>query len=265
MNTGRNFNVSKNGNNTDFKLLPEDVGGAHYAYPLSEADTVFGFYIYIPGGYEESPVNYPLLVFLHGDGEQGNSAENIDVLDFVLIHGPPFLISQREWNPSYPMIVVSPQCHDEIWQSEKIDEFIRYVADNFRVDRSRIYLTGLSGGGDGIYRYLAETGNRSPVAAAVVICGEANTCDARKVRRPVWIFHGALDDVVPLQTAVEMKENLINTPEVKLTVYPDIDHGSWYVTYDSTGIGTESEYYDPFDISIYDWMLKYSLSEDNKE
>ena len=122
-------------------------------------------------------------------------------------------------------------------------------------------MTGLSGGGDGIYRYLAETGDMSLVAAAVTICGEGNVAEAKKARVPIWIFHGALDDVVPLQNAIEMKEGFSNVPEARLTVYPDIDHGGWHNTYDLTGMGTESKEYDPFDISIYDWLLTYSLSE----
>jgi predicted peptidase len=193
---------------------------------------------------------------------RGNSSEDATVLDLVLIHGPPYLIHEGRWNPTYPMIVVSPQCHDEYWQVKKVDEFIRYILRYYRVNQSRIYMTGLSGGGDGIYRYLAEMGDRSLVAAAVVICGEGNPDEAKKARVPVWIFHGAFDDVVPLQTAIEMKEAFTNVPEAKLTVYPDIDHGGWHNTYDLTGMGTESKEYAPFDISIYDWLLMYSLSEE---
>jgi predicted peptidase len=160
------------------------------------------------------------------------------------------------------MLVVSPQCHDKFWQTQKVDDFIRYIIKNYRVNTRRIYMTGLSGGGDGIYRYLAETGNRSLVAAAVVICGEGTVAQARKARVPVWIFHGAFDDIVPVQAAIEMKEGFTNVPEAKLTIYPDVDHGGWHSTYDLTGMGTESKENDPFDISIYDWLLTYTLSEE---
>jgi len=256
------FRIVKNNNFSELKSLPRDTGGKHLAYSLGKTDAPYGFYIYIPAGYEQSSGNYPLLVFLHGDGEQGNSSEDAAILDLVLIHGPPFLIDNGRWGPNYPMIVVSPQCHNEYWQPKKVDKFIRYITKNYRVNQSRVYLTGLSGGGDGIYRYLAETGNRSLVAAAVVICGEGTAVEARKARVPIWIFHGAFDDVVPLQTAIEMKEAFSNVPEVKLTVYPDIGHGGWHNTYDLTGMGTESEEYDPYDVSIYDWLLSYKLSEE---
>jgi len=258
----QDFTIIKNTGFSDLESLPADTGGEHSSYILGVTEAPYGFFIYIPAGYEQTAATYPLLVFLHGDGEQGDSSKDAGVLDLVLIHGPPYLIHEGRWGPTYPMLVVSPQCHDKYWQTDKVDDFIRYIVKNYRVNQNRIYMTGLSGGGDGIYRYLAETGNKSLVAAAVVICGEGNAAEAKKARVPVWIFHGAFDDVVPLQTAIDMKEGFINVPEVKLTVFPDVDHGGWHSTYDLSGMGTESKDYDPFDISIYDWLLTYSLSEE---
>jgi predicted peptidase len=257
-----NFRIIKNNDFSDLKSLPADTGGKHLAYTLGETDAPNGFFIYIPAGYEQSTASYPLLVFLHGDGEQGNSAEDAKVLDLVLIHGPPYLIHEGRWNPTYPMLVVSPQCHDEYWHAKKVDDFIRYIIKNYRVNQNRIYMTGLSGGADGIYRYLAETGSRSLVAAAVAICGDGTAAQAKEARVPVWIFHGEFDDVVPVQTAIEMKEGFSNVPETRLTIYPGVDHGGWHNTYDLTGMGTESKKYDPYDISIYDWLLSFSLSEE---
>ncbi len=256
------FRIVKNNDFSDLESLPADTGGKHLSYRLGETDAPYGFFIYIPAGYEQTSATYPLLVFLHGDGEQGNSSDDAGVIDLVLVHGPPYLINEGRWNPTYPMLVVSPQCHDEFWQAQKVDDFIRYIVKNYRVSKSRIYMTGLSGGGDGIYRYLAKTGNRSLVAAAVIICGEGTVAQARKARVPVWIFHGAFDDIVPVQTAIEMKQSFTNVPEAKLTIYPDVDHGGWHSTYDLTGMGTASKEYDPFDISIYDWLFTYSLSEE---
>jgi predicted peptidase len=241
--------IIKSKDSTDLKALPPDTGGKHSRYILGETKSPYGFYVYIPAGYEQSPGDYPLLIFLHGDGERGNSAENIKTFDYVLFHGPPHLIKNGEWNPPFPMIVASPQCHDKYWQVKKLDEFIRYITEHYRVNQSRIYLTGLSLGGDAIYSYLSETGDRSLIAAAVIISGVGDAALARQIKVPVWI-----------QNALEMKESLRNAPEVKLSVYPDEWHLVWYQTYDSTGVGKTSGKYDPFDTSIYDWLFTYSLS-----
>lgn len=264
MNGCQNYRIVKNSDFSDLKSLPADTGGKHSAHILGETDAPYGFYIYLPTGYEQSSGNYPMLVFLHGAGECGNSSVDAGNIDLVLIHGPPHLIDEGKWAPPYPMVVVSPQCHDEYWQPRKIDEFIRYVMKSYRVNQSRIYLTGFSMGGDGVLGYLTEMGNRSLAAAAVAICGEGNATEAKKAKVPIWIFHGEFDDVVPLQTAIKMAKGFINVPEAKLTVYPNVEHGSWSQTYDLSGMGKESEKYDPYDISMYDWLLTFSLQKDNE-
>ena len=262
MSADQNPRVVKSNDISDLESLPADTGGEHSAHLFGETDAPYGYYIYLPGGYEQGSGRYPVLVFLHGAGECGNSAEDVEALQLVLIHGPPYMIHNGMWTPPCPMIVASPQTDDEYWQARKVDEFIRYVLTNYRANRSRVYMTGLSMGADGIFSYLAETGGRSLVAAAVAICGEGTAAQARKARVPIWLFHGEDDDVVPLQTAVEMKGGFSNVPEVRLTVYPNEAHGTWSETYDLSGMGKQSEKYDPYDISIYDWLLTYSLSKE---
>jgi predicted peptidase len=247
---------------SDLVSLPADGGGKHLAFIQGETASPYGYYIYLPEGYEKSPVNYPTLVFLHGIGECGNSAKDAASLELVLVHGPPHMVDIGEWDPPCPMIVASPQTLVEEWQPEKVDEFIRYITDNYPVNEKRIYITGLSMGGDGVFSYISKMGEKSLVAAAVAICGEGDAEAAENAAVPIWIFHGELDEDVPLQTAKDMVEGFIRAPEVKLTVYPDIEHGAWSETYSSEGMGTESNKYDPFDISIYEWMLMYSLSEE---
>lgn len=260
MSACQKYEVVKNNDFSDLKSLPEDTGGKHLTIHLGESDAPFGFYIYLPAGYEQTTSNYPLLVFLHGSDERGNSSENAGDLDLVYKFGPPQLIENGKWAPPYPMIVVSPQCHDEYWQPKKVDQLIRYLMKNYRVDQRRIYLTGLSMGGGGVYWYLTDMGSKSLVASAVAICGEGNAADASKAKVPLWAFHGEVDDTVPLQRSIEMIEGFSNVPEAKLTVYPNIGHNAWDQTYDLSGMGQESDSYDPYDISIYDWMLTYSLS-----
>ena len=254
--------IIKRSDYSDLKSLPVDTGGDHLAFIQGETDSPYGYYIYLPGGYEQSPIGYPALVFLHGIGECGNSARDIEELELVLVHGPPHMVRSGEWNPPCPMIVASPQTPEEDWPSDKVDEYIRYIIRNYPINEKRIYITGLSMGGDGVYKYISEMGDKSLVAAAVSICGEGNPEAVKNSIVPVWIFHGEFDEDVPLQTAINMAKGFSNAPEVRLTVYPDIAHGGWSETYASTGMGTESSEYDPFDISIYEWMLQYSLAEE---
>ena len=106
--------------------LPADEGGEQTAQPYLSTDAPYGFYIYLPSGYNSNAeARFPLLVFLHGSGEKGNSSTNANTLDLVLRNGPPRLIQKKTWKPPYSTIVVSPQCHENWWDAKKVDALIR--------------------------------------------------------------------------------------------------------------------------------------------
>jgi predicted peptidase len=104
---------------------------------------VFGHFLYTPSGYESDTSNYPLILFMHGYGERGDSRDEAPVLNKVKTWGPPKLIEAGKWNPSYPFIVASPQLVTEYWASDEIHEFIEYLIKKYRINKKRIYVTGL--------------------------------------------------------------------------------------------------------------------------
>ncbi len=134
--------------------LTADTGGVHTPFHLGATNSPYGYFVYLASAYKGAKHQYPLLVFLHGSGEKGNSESNPVILEKVLRNGPPRLIEKMEWNPAHPMIVVSPQCHDGGWNAGKIHGFIQYISRIYRIDESRVYLTGLSMGGFGAFNYL---------------------------------------------------------------------------------------------------------------
>jgi predicted peptidase len=71
MNTDRKNKIIRDDSYSDLKSLPPDTGGKHLANVLGGTDAPYGFYIYLPAGYEQTAATYPMLVFLHGDGEPG--------------------------------------------------------------------------------------------------------------------------------------------------------------------------------------------------
>jgi len=243
--------------------LPQDTGGDHTAYPLTpESKSGFGYYAYTPGGYHDNEMKYPLILFLHGSGQSG-VREFPELLNKVLDHGPPKLIESNNWNPTYPCLVFSPQSGGD-WRAQGVHNIIEYLIDTYRVDTKRIYITGLSMGGRGCWFYEGEKGNESYAAALVPICGRGQPSSVKNlVRTPIWAFHGAEDTVVKPFTnngSFQMVNEInINDPifKAKLTIYPGVGHDSWIRTYDSSGMNTESLEYDPFDMTIYDWMFQF--------
>jgi predicted peptidase len=255
----------KNEMEIDYNILsnlPKDKGGYQTAVYYDSLKNEYGYYVYTPSDYMSNKVVYPLLVFLHGSGERGNSSRDTSVLKKVLLHGPPMLIDKKQWNPRYPMIVVSPQCHEGSWNAEKLHRLFQHLSLKYRVNKNRIYLTGLSMGGFGTFTYLQNYSDTGFVAAAVPICGGGNTLYAKQLMRvPIWAFHGDADPVVNVSRSKDMVMaiNALNPSlKAKLTIFPGIGHNSWACTYDGTGMGTESIAYDAFDMNIYDWMFRYS-------
>ncbi len=244
--------------------LPKDTGGVQRAYFLNSS-IEYGYYIYTPSGYEKNTANYPLLLFLHGSGEKGNSLNDTNSLKKVLVNGPPRLIKYKKWSPKYPMIVLTPQCHEGGWDGKKLHRFLTYIQTKYRINTLRIYLTGLSMGGYGTFSYLAATGDTSYIAAAVPICGGGSTNSASKMTTvPIWAFHGDSDGTVNVSNSINMI-TAINAlkpiVKAKITVYPSVGHDSWSRTYDGSGMGTEKSDYDAFNTSIYDWMFSYTKNK----
>lgn len=246
--------------------LPVDTGGVYMAKPLGSTDAPYGYYVYTPSYYTEiDDVVFPLLIFLHGVGETGNSQENPEILDDILIHGPPKLIDKNKWNPTKPMVVVSPQCHEGWWNADKLKDFVEYILKNYKINVRRIYVTGLSMGGMGTFSYIGTYGDSAWVAAAVPICGSGTLNQAGNFyKTPIWAFHGDADFTVPHQGSMDMVEEINRyhpMVDAKVTIYPGVGHDSWTRTYDGTGMGDESEDYAPFNQDIIDWMLQYERTD----
>ena len=184
---------------------------------------------YLPEGYDGKK-KVPLLLFLHGAGERG------DNLDLVTVHGPPKLIKKGK---KFPFIVISPQCLKGSWgDAAGLDALLDEFISNHAVDESRIYYTGLSMGGYGTWALGGQNPKR--FAALAPICGGGNRIDARQIRKkPVWVFHGAKDSVVPLEESQRMVNSLKQRGgKPKFTIYPEAGHDSWTKTYDNPKLTT---------------------------
>lgn len=195
------------------------------------------YLLYLPEEYATKPERkWPLMLFLHGMGERG------DDLEKVKKHGPPKLIAE---GTLFPFIVVSPQCpKTQIWDSSELFPLLDQVGEEYRVDKTRLYLTGISMGGYGTWAAATEQPER--FAAIAPICGGGEPATAWRLRRtPIWAFHGAKDGTVPLQCSRQMVDAVREAGgHVEFTVYPDADHDSWTETYNNP--------------KLYEWFLSHS-------
>src|SRR5579871_2326771 len=156
------------------------------------------------------------------------------------MHGPPKLVAAGK---KFPFILVSPQARDDEngWDAVQLYHMLSNIKQTYRVDADRVYLTGLSMGGFGTW--TLATDHPEEFAAIIPICGGGDTAKAWRLRNmPVWCFHGALDNVVPVTRSEQMVSALkAYNPSVKFTEYPDLYHNSWERTYNND--------------SVYTWLL----------
>lgn len=251
----------------DLEALSEDTGGTHTAVPLQENGPDYAYYLYEPGGYAEDTQDYPLLIYLHGISDFGDPIRQDD-LHKVLRNGPPKLIEEGTWDPEFPMLVASPQLMitDFDWQPNTVHGFIEHLQNTYRVNPSRIYITGISIGGVGIFEYIRNLGSRSIPAAAVPIAGAgAENLVSTFGDVPVWAFHGEEDRVIPFERGSKQIVDAINAanPKVRalITTYPGVGHDAWTRTYDGTGMGQENPLNDPFNRSVFNWMFSKKKAE----
>lgn len=192
---------------------------------------------YLPKGFKEE-INkmWPLIVVLHGVGERGSDVE------IVRKNGLPKAIEAGMY---IPFVVAVPQCPKETsWQPFEIKKVIDEVIDKYPIDINRIYLTGFSMGGFGTWKTATEY--KDVFAAIAPICGGGFVYDAFKIKYiPAWVFHGALDDIVPVSKSEDMVNELKKLgADIKFTIYPDVYHDSWTQTYNNP--------------ELYSWFLKHS-------
>jgi len=189
---------------------------------------------------------YPIVFFLHGAGERGNNNES------QLAHGSSLFTDQIN-SEKFPAIVVFPQCpKDDYWSNAKVNRRTKPVSLKFKYNRDattamslvmdlvdemvskpyaktdQVYVMGLSMGGMGTFEIL----HRKPdtFAAAIAICGGGEEKGAKEFasKVPMWIFHGANDDVVDPQLSLKMASKIMEYGGLpNLTIFSKANHNSW--------------------------------------
>lgn len=187
--------------------------------------------------------NYPLLIFLHGKGEYSKNGD----IEFYKNGTIPELIHSGS---DFPFIVVSPQIDSGRWDTDFVDEFIEYIIATYRIDQSKIYMTGNSLGGVGTWEYANDYPDR--LAAMVPISGHGFPLEACIIKDiPIWAFHNSEDPIVETGGSLNMVAALnscqpAGTTSPMLTIYPEEGHDAWVRTYDGSA-----------GHNIFSWMLKF--------
>jgi predicted peptidase len=258
------------------------------------------YFVYLPKGYDQKQdKKWPVLVFLHGNGERGNGQ---DELDYVLIHGPLYeaWIQKRD----LPFVMVVPQLHmfgrdtlglgyidnritdwipkrlengvperpkDYIikeqmlgaasntipsktnyfnggWNAVETDvlAMLDKTLENYKTDKNRVYLSGISYGGFGTWYIASKNPQRFAAINPVVGYGHPYLMDSiAKHKIPVWNIAGGRDNVVPSKYFYEGLNKLeaLGHHNIRFTNHEDTGHdGAWRRIYAGD--------------DIYNWLLE---------
>lgn len=212
-----------------------------------------GYLEYLPDGYHGSSADFPVVISLHGIKEKGTSSTNPDQvlrdLPRVANVGLPKYVKAGK---KYPFILISPQLKSQYatWPASFVMDVVNHVKKTLRIDEKRIYLTGLSLGGFGVW---TTAGAYPDVFAAIApICAGGNSMSKAngiaKEDVATWGFHGDADRIVSYTVTTRMV-NAINSaprkpsPLAKVTIFPGMGHVIWDKAYNET--------------NVLDWMLNF--------
>jgi predicted peptidase len=222
------------------------VAGAEYRYQ-----------VYVPPRRRLSE-RLPVILALHGGGEYGRDG----VKQTTVGLGPAI----RRHPERFPALVVFPQVPaDGTPGFHGLGARIALAAldktiDEYAADKSRVYLTGLSMGGNGAWQLAFQDPGR--FAAALVVCGFVGEFTGRQsgiryppivppgaasdpyreiagrlAGLPVWIFHGNADPVVSVEESRRMASALKAAgANVRYTELPGIGHDAWSQAYDRADV-----------------------------
>jgi len=216
-----------------------------------------------PADYDSTD-SYPLVLFLHGAGERGSD-------NFSQLKWGAAQFADPQMRKEYPAFVVAPQVpKKEVWsvlplsqdhskfsaampeeptQTMRLTiELLEQLSKQYNVDQRRLYVIGLSMGGFGTFALIARFPNR--FAAAIPICGGGDLTRAFLLKdMPIWVFHGAEDQVVDIRYSRAMVDAIqMVGGHPGFTEYPDAGHaGAWLKTFHNP--------------EVYEWLFSKKLDK----
>jgi pimeloyl-ACP methyl ester carboxylesterase len=203
---------------------------------VKAADGERKYSVFVPMAYDDKkPV--PAVLFLHGSGERGTDGIKPTQAGLgAAINGHP---------DQFPAIAIFPQARTT-WNVDSDDARAALAAlddvlADYKVDKRKVTLTGLSMGGSGSWQMAAAHPDR--FASLVTICGRGKPELAANLKGiPTWTVVGDQDADGTVQSLRAVYRALREAGvDAKQTEYRSVGHNSW-----------DRAYTDPF---IIDWLV----------
>jgi poly(3-hydroxybutyrate) depolymerase len=222
----------------------------------------------LPSDYDStSTETFPLILWLHGVGQAGTDISNL----LTDQGGLPYRISQgfipEAISPvdhkMYKFIVVEPQAASWSYQYQQIQFILPGILAKYRVDTTRIYITGLSAGGNGALTCITDDPYFCGKIAAVSVMSAASITptEAAAMKNvdinhlPFWDICGTADPngfYPPNVAYVDSVWANGPNPTPDSTWLYNVGHSSWFQGYDPTWTGRSGH---SNGLNMYEWFL----------
>jgi len=217
---------------------------------------VAGFWQGVPAKYSTTTQKYPLIVFIHGIGELGTSLSKMNCCGLPnAMYNKKFPANFNINGVNYSFLVIAPQFKVRP-SAAQVQSVIDYAKRRWRVDETRVYVTGLSMGGGSTWDWSAVYGQNA--AAIVPVCGgtKPTTTLASQIASknlPIWGLYSTGDQAVPAQWGRDFfswidARNTAYASKTKLTMWTDASHNTTWARAFNPDLRVDG-------YSIYQWML----------
>lgn len=197
---------------------------------LPDKTVDMSYLLFLPADWETSADQKPLFIFLHGNGHQGRD------LWGVLNEGPAqYLAERKDLRDWFPMVGLFPQLPDGWrWDTPGAGEFVAELTEQIcrkypRIDRNRVYLSGLSMGGKGTWLTAYASPDRfAAIAPISSVAVRPKAAAGKFAGMHTWIICGEHDHLFT-QGSKDMYEAMreLGSSKVQLTVVAGASHGCW--------------------------------------
>lgn len=198
------------------------------------------YIVFVPKTYDGTK-EFPVILFLHGAGESGTDGKKQAIVGLGK--------AIRDKKQDFPFIAVFPQSQKGGWSASSVEgkralAILDEVEKDYRTDKKRVYLTGLSMGGSGTWSIAAAHPRR--FAAIAPICGGGDVNAVDKIKDiPCWFFCGDKDSPKLVEKNRAMAKALKAAgSSARYEEYPGVPHNSWDRAYATA--------------ELYTWFLKHS-------
>ena len=188
------FNKIKEWVKVPANYMPQQSGLHRELAPVGEKKGEY--FAYIPSSYvTDRP--WPVVLALHGVGGSGYG----QVMTWL---------KSSAHNDEF--IFIAPTYGSGLWWNEEAERLVLSVLDkvkqDYHIDTNRIYLTGFSSGGHGVWyfalRYSSLFAAINPIAAECPLPSLLVNLE----HVPVYIIHGTRDTVIPVEAARDASSRL---------------------------------------------------------